>query len=219
MSADQRTYQAEDHAERRANRDLVQSGYDRMAEQYLASKSPLDVYAETMLTRLLEDTDVHAPVLDLGCGAGVPVTQWLAARHPVVGVDLSRRQLELCRRHVPDADLVQADMSEVDFLPASFGSVVAMYAIIHVPREKHQALLERIHRWLKPGGGFLATWPMNEWEGEERDWSGWGATMWWSHFNRDANVAMIESAGFTLDFIQDRYSDESWSWVLARKLV
>jgi SAM-dependent methyltransferase len=205
-------------ADNRPSRErLVRSGYDRIAEHYLASKEPLDSEAEEMLTRLLQGSPDDTSVLDLGCGAGVPVTQWLAARRPVVGVDLSLRQLQLARRHVPGADLIQADMTQLAFPAESFGAVVAMYAIIHVPREKHRPLLERIHHWLRPGGGFLATWPMNHWEGEEADWLSWGAPMWWSHFGRDANLAMIEAAGFDIELAQDRHGDENWCWVLARK--
>ncbi len=202
------------------NRDrqtLVRSGYDRMAEGYLASKEPLDGQAEMLLQRLIAGVPNDGRVLDLGCGAGVPVTQWLAERRSVVGVDLSRRQLELARQHVPGAQLIQADMSEIDFAPGVFGAVVAMYAIIHVPREEHRPLLGRIHRWLQPGGCFLATWPLNEWEGEETDWSGWGATMWWSHFGRATNLALIESTGFELEAVVDRSGVEQWCWVLARK--
>ncbi len=205
--------------ERQLRRALVQAGYDRMAEQYLATKRPLDPEAQTLLEQLLEGVSAGTPVLDLGCGAGVPVTQWLAARRPVVGVDLSLHQLQLARRHVPGANLIQSDMSEIEFPSGSFGAVVAMYAIIHVSREMHRSLLESIYRWLQPGGRFLATWPVNDWEGEEGDWSGWGTPMWWSHFGRDTNPALIEAAGFTIERIQDRHGDESWSWVLARKPV
>ena len=188
-----------------------------MAEQYLASKSPLDPEAESLLTQLLDGSSTDAPVLDLGCGAGVPVTQWLAERRQVLGVDLSLRQLELCRPNVPDAWLMQADLTDLALREVTFGSVVAMYAIIHVPREEHRPLLERIHHWLLPGGRFLATWPMNDWEGEEQNWECWGATMWWSHFGRDANLAMLDETGFEIERVQDRHGDESWCWVLARK--
>jgi SAM-dependent methyltransferase len=188
-----------------------------MAGQYLASKAPLDDDQERLLTALLAGSDADAPVLDLGCGAGVPVTRWLAARRTVVGVDLSLRQLALARRHIPGAHLIQADMTEIDFPDAAFGAVVSLYAIIHVPREGHQALLQRVYRWLRPGGGFLATWPLGAWEGEEPDWSGWGASMWWSHFGRETNLSMIESAGFGIAAIEDRRGAERWLWVLARK--
>jgi SAM-dependent methyltransferase len=53
--------------------------------------------------------------LDLGCGAGVPVTQWLARRFLVMGVDVSASQVELGREHVPQATFMQASMTTVAF--------------------------------------------------------------------------------------------------------
>ncbi len=205
------------HPRGRDRREQVQSGYDHVAENYLASKPPLDPEVEGLLRQLVSGSAPDAPILDLGCGAGVPITQWLAEHRQVVGVDLSIKQLELCTQHVPGVWLIQADLTELTLRDATFGSVVSMYAIIHVPRENHRSLLERIYHWLIPGGAFLATWPMNDWEGEEQDWLGWGATMWWSHFGRDANLAMIESTGFHIDRVVDRHGDENWCWVLARK--
>lgn len=195
---------------------LVEDGYDRIAEQYLASKEPLDPAALALLAALVRDLSPDAPVLDLGCGAGVPVTRWLAERHPVTGVDVSARQLALARQHAPAATLLKADMTALDFPPATFGAVVALYSIIHLPRGEHFPLLARIHRWLRPGGGFLASWAEAAWEGEERDWLGWGAPMWWGHYGRETNLALLRRAGFAIEAAETRVADK-WLWVLARK--
>src|SRR6185295_3397249 len=75
-----------------------------------------------------------ARVLDLGCGAGVPVARELVARDcHVVGVDVSARQVQLARNNVPEAVFLQADMTSVQFAPASFDAVAALYSITHVP--------------------------------------------------------------------------------------
>ena len=208
------------HGERhQQQRALVAAGYDAMAEQYLASKQPMTTEVESLLRQLIEGITADIPLLDLGCGAGVPVTRWLAERHPVTGVDFSSRQLDLARRHVPGATFVRSDMTAVDFPECTFGAVVAIYSIIHVPREEHLPLLRRVHRWLQPGGRFLATWPVNAWEGDERDWLGWGAPMWWSHFDGATNLELLRRAGFVIDVAETlRGPEETWTWVLAHKM-
>src|SRR5688572_29282970 len=105
-------------------KQLVAAGYDRIADAYLASKEPIDQQLEALLRGLTAGCGSGARVLDLGCGAGVPVTQWLAARHRVVGVDFSSRQLALAREHLPGAALVRADMGALAFAPESFDAVV-----------------------------------------------------------------------------------------------
>ena len=197
---------------------LVEVGFDRMAEPYLASKRPLGAATEALLEELVAGLPPTATVLDLGCGAGVPVTRWLAERVAVTGVDLSAAQLALAARHAPSARLIKADMTAVAFPPSSFDGVVALYSIIHAPREQHGPLVGRIYDWLRPGGRFLATWAIHGWEGEEADWEGWGAPMWWSHHDAATNLALVEQAGFAIERAERRADGgETWLWVLARK--
>jgi 2-polyprenyl-3-methyl-5-hydroxy-6-metoxy-1,4-benzoquinol methylase len=207
-----------------AHRRTVESGYDRMAEKYLATKDPEDSLALAALDDLASLVPPRAAMLDLGCGAGVPVTRWLAGRgFAVTGVDVSARQLELARSNVPTATFIKADMIDLSFSPETFDAVVAFHSIIHVPRTEHPALLASIHRWLKPGGIFLATMTVTDYEGRDDDWEGWGAPMVWSHYDRETNVAMLSEAGFELRYAEPRTSkgtgdeNETWLWVLARK--
>jgi ubiquinone/menaquinone biosynthesis C-methylase UbiE len=196
---------------------MVEAGYDQIAEQYLAVKGAYDPVTRAALDEMARGLPDGAAVLDLGCGAGVPVTEWLAQRFAVTGVDISARQLELARARVPGATFIKADMAALDFPPGTFDAVVSFYAIIHVPREEQAALLARIHRWLKPGGAFLALWAMGDWEGTEPDWEGWGAPMWWSHYGQEANLAMLRAAGFAIESADVRTTQgETWLWVLAR---
>ena len=197
---------------------LVETGYDRIAERYLATKGPEDARILDLLRELTRGLPDGTPVLDLGCGAGVPLTRRLAERFDVTGVDISARQLELARRHVPNAAFIKADLAEVAFAPASFDAVVAFHSIIHVPREEQPSLVGRIHDWLRPGGGFLATWATDAWEGDDPDWEGWGASMWWSHYGPEQSTAMLRTAGLVIERAEEITSgDETWLWALARK--
>ncbi len=193
-----------------------------MADAYLAAKPTHDPDLEAALHATTAGVPPGGPVLDLGCGAGVPATAWLAARFTVTGVDISARQIELARQRLPGARLLHADLAGPDLarlLPAaSFDAIIALYALIHIPRSEHPTVLGRIHAWLRPGGAFLATWPMTAWEGSEDDWEGWGAPMWWSHHGADANLALLRSAGFTVEDATPRtQGGETWLWVRARR--
>ncbi|HET7478565.1 MAG TPA: class I SAM-dependent methyltransferase [Rubrobacteraceae bacterium] len=209
---------------RDATRHTVEAGYDRMAEAYLATKDPEDPTTISALEDLAGYLPPGASVLDLGCGAGVPATRWLARRgFAVTGVDFSGKQLELARRLVPDAVFIRADMTELDLAPETFDAVVALHSIIHVPRLDHPTLLGSIHRWLRPGGVFLATLTMTDFEGEDPDWEGWGAAMRWSHYDRETNVSLLREAKFEVVYAEPRTgggtgnTPETWLWVLARK--
>jgi SAM-dependent methyltransferase len=188
-------------------KDIVRDGYDRISREYRddAGRGPdqdrvgrpegrpdYEAWLAELMP-LLEDGDA---VLDLGCGCGVPATAILAERYSVTGVDLSPVQIARARWLVPAANFECADMSSVDFPPQSFAAIVSFFAIIHVPVEEQPAILQKIHRWLRPGGYFLGTVGSGAWTGRESDWH--GAPMYWSHADRATYVAWLEQLGFDI---------------------
>ena len=59
----------------------VEAGYDRIADQYLASKDPEDPATLAALEELAGELAPGAPVLDLGCGPGGDESWlWVLAR-------------------------------------------------------------------------------------------------------------------------------------------
>jgi SAM-dependent methyltransferase len=104
---------------------IVAAGYDAIAERYRdwaeADAGPRLEWLSALEAELADGADV----LDLGCGAGVPVARRLPTRYRVTGVDISARQIELARENVPEATFVQGDALELELLPSrgSDGSI------------------------------------------------------------------------------------------------
>lgn len=202
--------------------ETVRRGYDAIADAYLAWNGPEEPEARSAYVHLFVDA-LHegADVLDLGCGAGVPVAKTLAERFRVTGVDVSARQLELARSFVPAATLVQGDMCAVDFPDATFDGVIAVHSITHVPRDRHAALFARIYVWLRVGGLFVACLGADDSPGGvDDDWL--GAPMYFSHYDADENRRLLLGAGFALErdevVSQVEHSQECrFLWVAARK--
>ena len=181
--------------------DLVAHSYDAIAERYAAwTGDALSGVRARYVEMLQEQIPAGAAVLDLGCGTGVPIARSLAAGFRVTGVDGSAHSIELARQNVPEAIFLQADMTRVAFPPESFAAVISSYAIIHVPRTEHAALLQHIAAWLQPGGLLIATMGATESEGTEEDWL--GAPMYWSHFDAETNERLVTAAG--LDIVESR---------------
>lgn len=175
-------------------KELVQRSYDQCAQAYAAARRGENSPELNLLTIRLP---AGARVLDIGCGAGVPIAQILAKRFQVTGVDISAEQIRRARQNVPHGAFIQSDIMAVDFPPAHFDAVVAFYSIFHLPREEHAELFRRIHYWLRPGGYFLATLTAyNEPAYTEDDF--FGVTMYWSNYGFDEYKVMLSQIGFRL---------------------
>ncbi|MEX2204997.1 MAG: class I SAM-dependent methyltransferase [Myxococcota bacterium] len=175
-------------------RALVREGYDRCAADFSAARMREDApELELLLPRLAKGSRV----LDLGCGAGVPVAAALARRHRVVGVDFSAEQIRRARSNVPTAEFIEADLMSLALAAGSFDAAVAFYSIFHLPREEHEELLRRVHGWLAPGGHFLATVARDREDGYTED-GFFGVPMYWSNWGREDYVRMLEELGFEL---------------------
>jgi SAM-dependent methyltransferase len=203
---------------------IVATGYDAIAQRYYewsdARPSPARL---GWLHRALELIPIGSEVLELGCGAGLPVTRALADGRSVTAVDMSTTQVGLARANVPQARIIQADMTTLAFPPASFDAVVAFYSLTHVPRAEQEGLLRRIHGWVRPGGLFLATMGAEDSSDEvEDDWL--GVPMYFSHYGVRRNRAMVRRAGFELteavvnEEPEDRHG-ALFLWIVARRPV
>ena len=200
----------------------MRRGYDAIADRYAEWAASFESPAMRWVEKLEQRLPERSRVLDLGCGGGGPATRTLAARHDLVGVDISERQLERARRLVPKARFVRADAAEVDFEPESFDAVVSLFMLGHVPRAKQRPLLERIFGWLAPGGRLLATLGTDGADDVvEADWL--GAPMFFASHDEEWNRRAVESPGFVLEearvvpFEEPGHGLVSFMWVLARK--
>jgi SAM-dependent methyltransferase len=199
---------------------VVAAGYDAMAERYLAWSDLQPSATRLQYLALAQDLiPLGADVLDLGCGAGIPMSATLAAGRSLTGVDISAVQIALARANVPSATFVQADVTTLDFPSGSFDAVVAFYSLTHVPRAEHAALFGRIRTWLRPGGLFLASLGVEDSPDEiEADWL--GVDMFFSHFSARVNRRLIAEAGLIVERAvvvaepEDRH-DARFLWVVA----
>lgn len=173
-------------------RELVRRSYDACAAEYGSSRKSETGDEVRALVERLED---GASVLDIGCGAGVPISRTLSRRFRVTGVDVSSEMVKLARRNVPAGEFICQDVMSVDFADGSFDAVVAFYMIFHLPREEHESLFRKIRQWLKPGGYLLCTLSRQDDPAYTED-DFLGETMFWSNYALPRSLTTLEKVGF-----------------------
>ena len=172
---------------------LVRSGYDQCAAAYHQARRREPGSELDALFAVLDD---GATVLDIGCGAGVPVSRSLAERFCVTGVDISDGMIELARKNVPAGKFIRADIMSVELAPATFDAATAFYSIFHIPRREHPALFRRVFDWLKPGGYLLCLLRRHGEETYIDDF--FGSTMYWSAYALEDYEHYLANAGFDI---------------------
>ena len=193
---------------------IVKSSYSKIALRYHKQRG--NYPNMKLISKFTRIVPKDSKILDLGCGAGVPISKFLAdTGYIVTGVDFADGMLKLARKNVPKARFVKMDITNLKFKPDSFDGAVSFYAIIHIPREKHSRIYKLLHKILRPQAIILLnasgtdTW-------EEFTDNYMGVPMFWSFYNPKKTLGIIRNEGFKIlwsDVL--KLGGEKQFWVLA----
>lgn len=143
--------------------------------------------------RLLGPLEPESRVLDLGAGDGRLAAALARAGHQVTAVEPFRDVPP-----APGISVVRASVDEAGFPEQSFDAAVVWHVLEHL--EEPLAALERVRRWLVPGGRVLVGVPnlasLQARLGGER-WFHLDAQRHVLHFTPPGLVTLLERAGFT----------------------
>ncbi|MBZ6494967.1 class I SAM-dependent methyltransferase [Natrinema longum] len=178
------------------DRRELRRAWDAVADDYARNRRA-DGEDAALIDDLLAALPADATVLDVGCGDGMRTLANLTGVDRI-GLDLSGRQLELSAANVPDAHLVQGEMTSLPIAANSVDGITAYHAVFHVPRADHPAVYAEFARVLRPGGRLLTTVGSSSYETVRRDWLGSGRSMFFSTHGRQRTRSALETAGFEI---------------------
>ena len=173
--------------------------YDAIAAEFAAARVGLRPRETEYLPRLTESLAPGSRVLDLGCGNGHPIAEYLAERgHRVVGVDASREMLARARERLPDHRWIHGSMELVE-LDDTFDAVICWDALFHLPRERWAGVLGRVHGRLRPGGRFmLSSGGVVEPQGQGFTDTMFGHEFYYDSLPPDELLTLLDELGFDI---------------------
>ena len=209
----------------------MHTSYDLIAEKWHSNRR-----AQPYIDRVLRYVDLAleglqrgARVLDLGCGTGTPVAEYLVAKgFRVTGIDESAKMLEIAKRVVPDAKLIQSNMIDVE-LVGKFAAAIAWDSVFHVERKYHSAIYRKLAAGLEPGGKLLLSVggsdpaPEESTSGAASETEGFtsemfGQTFFYSGYAPEVARGLLEAEGFEIEVWEvDDPSSRGHIAVIARK--
>ena len=97
------------------------------------------LYEKAWLDLFLTLIPAHSTLLDLGCGSGKPIADYLIQQgHTLIGVDSSDVMIAMAQKNFPKQTWVQADMRTVE-LDQKFNAILAWDSFFHLtPDDQRQ---------------------------------------------------------------------------------
>ena len=136
---------------------MNRESYNAIASSWDAARAAFSGREREYVDALLDGLPVPSSVLDLGCGTGRPIAEYILSKgHHVTGVDQAEALLTLARARHPRATWLHATMEA--FVPTErFHAIVCWDALFHIDRSQHESLLARFANMLWPGGRVMLT--------------------------------------------------------------
>ncbi len=185
----------------------VQSGYDRVAEEYARHlydelrRKPLD---RELLDRFADRVRGKGLVCDLGCGPGQVARYLHDKKIEICGVDVSAGMIEQARRLNPDIEFTQGDMLALKVPNESWAGVAAFYAIVNFPPTDLAAVMRELNRVLRPGGSMVLSFHIGEQIEHVSDLWGCAVSLDFYFLGVERVTADLLAAGVEIDEIIER---------------
>lgn len=132
------------------------SGYD---EHMLTSINGADKFYTFTAAQL--PREVGAAILDLGCGTGLELEEYLSInpKAQITGIDLSKGMLEALTVKFTDKNLnlICGSYFDVDLGSNKYDAAVSVESLHHFTSERKLSLYQKLLLSLKPNGYFVLT--------------------------------------------------------------
>ncbi|QDY44167.1 class I SAM-dependent methyltransferase [Candidatus Pantoea soli] len=124
--------------------------YERHAQAFAALR-PVSLTERPWLDRFIRYLPAGGHVLDIGCGTGSPVAEYLLGQgFRVTGIDSSPSMIALCRDKFPQASWKVADMRQLD-LGKTFDGILAWDSFFHLCQSDQRDMFALFSAHARPG--------------------------------------------------------------------
>ena len=138
------------------------NGYEGVAAEFLAGRGNARTRSKGIGVKAVREWARTLPrgaaVIDLGCGAGFPITEILVLEGlNVYAIDASPSFVEAFRRNLPGVPVACEAVEDSTFFNRTFDAALAWGLMFLLPAEEQRRLIQRVAGILVPGGRLVFT--------------------------------------------------------------
>jgi len=122
--------------------------YDETAQNY--SKGSGHVGPEQ--DKFIKLVKPQGKILDVGCGNGKDVLRFKKEGLDVIGIDLCKALLDLCKEQDPTGKYILTDIRNLYFAEASVDGIWSCASLVHLERHDIVAVINSFYKILKKNG-------------------------------------------------------------------
>ena len=177
--------------------------YNKIADLWDANRRKRAI--DPIVVRFSGMLQKGARVLDIGCGTGYPIDQFLCEKgFSVTGIDPSEKMLQKAiGLSLSNAKFCFSDLFSFE-TDADFDAAIAFDSIFHIDLQNQNKIYQKISGLLKPGGLFLFT------HGREKgtvEGDMFGERFVYSALDEEEVIRILKSENFEIIEKYKNYSD------------
>lgn len=136
---------------------MNRESYNKIAEKWNAARNDFFGREREYIDVLLEAAPRGSTILDLGCGSGRPMAEYIVSRgRRILGIDQSEEMLGIARQRLPEEQWVCSSMET--YAPENgYRGALLWDSLFHVRRDEHAAILHKVVHGLPTGGRLMLT--------------------------------------------------------------
>lgn len=188
--------------------ELTKIAYDKTADKYhehFKDEIIQKEYDRLILDEFSDLIKVNSMICDAGCGPSGHIGKYLTEKgHKVLGIDISKRCIDLATSTHPEIEFKVMDISKTDFQNKTFDAIISFYSIIYTPKEHVDKIFAEFNRVLKKGGKLLVVVKKGTEEGMIDDEWYEGNKVYFTHFVEEEIKNYLAQNNFKSEFIATR---------------
>lgn len=136
---------------------LNRDSYNKIALEWSDARTGFFRREREYLDLVLDATPEGGTILDLGCGSGRPMAEYVVSRgRRVIGVDQSEALLDLARVSLPGERWILAPIEGYELSNDYHGAII-WDSLFHISRASHARILGKVISGLPAGGRLMVT--------------------------------------------------------------